>query len=215
MKKNKTKFHLKKSSALKKLNSATTYENRGHAAEFTNASRAARLLRTVMESIMTPAHDRKRFYKLMGAMIDVIQSDSTNIPGNRELRCGDLQLLKGLEFNTGVLLQLVCKTSINRLTGALRISFPTNQLVIPSSVTHFEIIAAGAAIDFEAQSFTRKWVTTGTLAVKDMPTRKITLTVRMEKGSPLPLFLFLHIVFLNNDDRSKKEVISIVAINNL
>jgi hypothetical protein len=82
-------------------------------------------------------------------MMKVIQADASSTRGQRNVLDGKLEMLKGFDFN----LYAPYSVTIDRVTGQLTVTLPpfvpSGMLASPAGATHFKIVSAGAAIDFE------------------------------------------------------------------
>lgn len=210
-----------KGHAAERLRNDPAFEGtRKHWQEFATANQAALLMRQVMESIITPARNRNRYSTLVQLMMRVIKKDPQNIPGQRQLLHSNLRLLKEVEFNYGIPFRDIFKvsytTNVSRQTGNLQITFPSfvpaKKILSPTAATHAKITIAAAAVDFKGNKFTRKWDATDFIPLDNIPTGKMTTTIKLNGGKH-PLILFLHLAFFNNGYKLEQEMISIVEVD--
>jgi hypothetical protein len=135
-------------------------------------------------------------------MLKVIQADTVNARGLRNVLDGDLTMLKGFEFNEhaklGITLRAPYSATIDRVTGELAVNLftftPKNLVSAPSGATHFKIISAGAEIDFPNGTFVAA-TEESDVEPWDMTPVGLTLTNAVTAASTKPLFLFLGIAF--------------------
>jgi hypothetical protein len=114
-----------------------------------------------------------------------------------------MNLLKGFEFNAnailGTTLYVAPATVIDRTAGTLTINIPafvpSSSIVAPQGATHFKLVSAGAAIDFDTHAFTSSRNVSSAYAWDETPVEAIALTNTVAAGTTLPLFLFLGIQF--------------------
>jgi len=176
---------------------------RENGAEFGRAGKAGKMIRTSFRSLLQNTADSGMVARLTRELMKVIQADTTSTRGLRNVIDGEAELLQGFDFNEGGKLSTTLfapfTTSIDRVTGALSADIPSfvpNVMIgYPSGATHFKIMTAGAAIDFEAQAFEQKMAETGILPIDANPTAALNLVNNLTANSTHPLFLALGIEF--------------------
>ena len=176
---------------------------RENGAEFGRAGKAGKMIRTSFRSLLQNTADSTMIARLTRELMKVIQADTTSTRGLRNVIDGEAELLQGFDFNEGGKLSTTLfapfTTSIDRVTGALSADIPSfvpNVMIgYPSGATHFKIMTAGAAIDFEAQAFEQKMAETGILPIDANPTAALNLVNNLTANSTHPLFLALGIEF--------------------
>ena len=128
--------------------------------ELENASRALRIFRLAFRDI-TPRAYSNEIGCLHNRMIQVIMKGN-RAPENRiKLTGGNLGLLEGFDFNFYAKMSYVFRAPyhgrIDRKSGILSLYLPSfvpeEMIVAPEGTTHFSIISAGVAIDFESGLF--------------------------------------------------------------
>ncbi|SHN45718.1 hypothetical protein [Chitinophaga sp. CF418] len=225
MKKNNTSRHKLKrlrGHSAERLHNDPAFENvRKNWQDFTTAARSAKLLRTVMENIMEPVHDRSRQWRLTKAMSQVLRSDKSNPRGEYKPADGDLKLLINVELNTGfpfceVFPESLLNFRIDKKKVRLNI-WPIihdspQQHPLAATATDLEIRLAVADINFSQQSFNIKWASSGMLPFSDPGLEHKQLTVKLDKSSRLPLFLFLAINFYNEGFKERINAIKLVHV---
>jgi hypothetical protein len=172
-------------------------------AEFGRAGKAGRMLRTALKPLLIHSSDSKMVGRLTRKMVEVIQADTINERGLRNVIDGEAELLLGFEFNIngklGTTLYAPFTGAIDRVTGVITIDFdpfvPANMVNAPSGATHFKIISGGAAIDFEAETYVVQTTETAILPWDATPTLAITQTNQVTAASTKPLFLALGVEF--------------------
>jgi len=176
---------------------------RENGAEFGRAGKAGKMIRTSFRSLLQNTADSTMIARLTRELMKVIQADTTSTRGQRNVIDGEAELLQGFDFNEGGKLSTTLfapfTTSIDRVTGALSADIPSfvpNVMIgYPSGATHFKIMSAGAAIDFEGQAFEQKMAETGILPIDANPTAALNLVNNLTANSTHPLFLALGIEF--------------------
>ncbi len=177
---------------------------RENGAEFGRAGKAGKLLRNAVRNLLQNAADSKAVSRLTRLMVRVIQADEVNPRGLRNVIDGESTLLKGFEFNiAGKLstsLYAPYTSTIDRVAGTLTIVIPpfvpANMLAAPTGATHFQLQAAGSAIDFELATYETQTSASAELPLDNTPTTAITLTHTVTANSTHPLFLLLGLNYL-------------------
>lgn len=223
-KKNTSRHKLKRlrGHSAERLHNDPAFENvRKNWQDFTTAARSAKLLRTVMENIMEPVHDRSRQWRLTKAMSKVLRSDKLNPPGECKPADGDLKLLINVELNTGIpFLELfpeslvhfrIDKKKVRLNIWPLRPETPQEHPLAATS-TELEIKLAVADINFSQQSFNIKWVSSGMLPFADPGLEHKQLAVKLDKSSRLPLFVFVAINFYNEGFKERINAIKLLEV---
>jgi hypothetical protein len=80
---------------------------------------------------------------------------------------------------------------------------PVNMIAAPSGTTHFKIISAGAAIDFDAEVFEVDSQSTDLLPWDSASTAAINLTNAVTANNTHPLFLALGVEFYQDVNGTK------------
>lgn len=176
---------------------------RENGSEFGRAGKAGKVLRTAMRVLLLNSADSRMVSRLMQSMIKVIQADAVNERGLRNVIDGEAELLTGFEFNirgklgTSLFAPYTC--AIDRVTGEISVNIPSfiplNMLSAPSGTTHFKIISAGAAVDFEQEDFVVASSETAILPWDTTDTAVINQVNTVTANSTKPLFLALGVEF--------------------
>ena len=176
---------------------------RENGSEFGRAGKAGKTLRTAMRQVLINSADGRMVSRLTQAMTKVIQADATNPRGLRNVIDGEAELLAGFEFNIGGKLGTTLFApfvgTIDRVSGLIGLSLapfvPITMIAAPSGTTHFKIISAGAAIDFEAETFEVTTSETAILPWDATLTAPIDQDNSVSANSTKPLFLALGVEF--------------------
>jgi hypothetical protein len=134
---------------------AKTYRN---GLDFGTASRASKLLRKALRSIVAPFADNRMAGRMTGLLTKVVASDSIHTHGKRRASSGDLALLNGFEFNKHQALCLSPKVFIDRVSGLVKISLPSvsaSHGATSSLPRGARIVAGIVSINFEKGTYTR------------------------------------------------------------
>ena len=184
-------------------NDAAFQRTRENGSEFGRAGIAGRVLRAAFKMLLLNAADNRVTSRLTREMVKVIQADTTNVRGDRTVTDGNLKLLEGFEFNINAALSSTLYAnytdSINRETGEAAVSIdafvPQDNVVAPQGATHFELVAAGAEINFDDESFNLVTAKSDQIEIGLQNQDAQDLTCALTAGSALPIFLLLGIVF--------------------
>ena len=176
---------------------------RENGAEFGRAGAAGKVLRGALRALLQNTADSRMVGRLTREMMRVIQADAINERGLRNVIDGEAELLEGFEFNIngklGTTLYAPFTGTIDRVTGALNVAIPAfvpaNMVAAPSGSTHFKIISAGAAINFENETYEVTTSATADLPLNGTATAVINLANAVTANSTHPLFLALGIEF--------------------
>ena len=176
---------------------------RENGSEFGRAGKAGKMLRVALRQVLINSADGRMVSRLTQAMTKVIQADATNPRGLRNVIDGEAELLTGFEFNIGGKLGTTLfapfETTIDRVSGDIGLTLapfvPTTMIAAPAGTTHFKIISAGAAIDFEAEKFEVTTSETAVLPWDSTLTAPINQDNSVSANSTNPLFLALGVEF--------------------
>ena len=176
---------------------------RENGSEFGRAGKAGKMLRVALRQVLINSADGRMVSRLTQAMTKVIQADATNPRGLRNVIDGEAELLTGFEFNIGGKLGTTLfapfEATIDRVSGDIGLTLapfvPTTMIAAPAGTTHFKIISAGAAIDFEAEKFEVTTSETAVLPWDSTLTAPISQDNSVSANSTNPLFLALGVEF--------------------
>jgi hypothetical protein len=171
--------------------------------EFGRAGKAGKLLRNAIRAMLQNASDSRMVSRLTQKMVEVIQEDTTNPRGLRNVIDGEAELLESFEFNIsgklGTTLYAPFTGTIDRVAGTLTANIPAfvpiNMIAAPGGTTHFKVVSAGAEVDFENETFVMSANASGVLPWDATATAVINLANAVTPNSTSPLFLVLGIEF--------------------
>jgi len=164
---------------------------RENMAEFGRAGKAAKLLRTIFRDVTINAKDRVTQARLAKVTSRIITTDPVNERGARTVSNGDLQQLHNFHFNVraGITDSLFvrCPVNFNRTTGEVTVNIPAfvprNMVQQARGTTHFRIVAAAAAINFDTEQYEYAMQGTPELPYNTDPTQAATLTLALPANS--------------------------------
>jgi len=176
---------------------------RENGSEFGRAGKAGKMLRTTLRALLLSASDSRMTSRLHQQMIKVIQEDTVNERGLRNVIDGEAELLAGFEFNArgklGTTMFAPYEAAIDRVSGELTVDIapfiPANLISAPSGTTHYKIVSGGAEIDFENEVFTVDTKETAILPWDALQTIAVAHVNQVTAASTKPLFIALGIKF--------------------
>ncbi|MBS1566394.1 MAG: hypothetical protein JST39_18570 [Bacteroidetes bacterium] len=197
--------------------------------EFGTAAKAGKLFRITFMPLLRIGSDARVISRIVKSMMDALQFDTTHKRGKRVVSAGDLTMLKGFECNASAPLSATLKmtptATIDRVQGKATVSLgavvPEELIAAPTGATHFKIVTAAAAIDFDKGTHTEDFQSSVLLPWDINPMAALTLTNTLPAASTLPLFLLLGIQFfildagtvypLNNNSSNALQVAAVDA----
>ena len=190
-------------SADKIANDPAFQRTRENGAEFGRAGKAGKVLRTSLRALLQNASDSRMVSRLTTEMLKVVQADTTNPRGLRNVIDGEAEMLQGFEFNIngklGTTLYAPFTGTIDRVTGALTVDIPAfvpiNMIAAPGGTTHYKILAAGVEVDFENETYIVDDNSSAILPWDATASAALNLVNNVTAASTHPLFLVLGIEF--------------------
>jgi hypothetical protein len=201
---------------------------RENGAEFGRAGVASKLLRTALRALVVNASDSRMAGRLTREMVKVIQADTTNTRGLRNVIDGEAELLLGFEFNQNGKLNstffALYIAAIDRVTGALTINIPAfipgNMVAAPQGATHCKLTSAGVEVDFEAGVYVVNTSQSPEILLGPQNQAAVALANAVTAASTKPLFIAFGIEFyqqVNGQLYTLKNgafnALSLVAVN--
>lgn len=185
---------------------AAFQRTRENGSEFGSAAKAGKLLRDTFTTLLISGSDNRIISRLLKAMVDVQKADTTSVRGQRTVTKGNLALLEGFECNIGAPFSATMKAEtvvgIDRPTGKATVSInpfiPQKLIMAPTGATHFKIVTAAAAIDFDSGDKTVDYQATAELPWDINATAAISLQCTLPAASTKPLFVMLGIEFVQS-----------------
>lgn len=188
----------------KRVATETSFERtRENMAEFERAGRSGKLLTDAFRAIANEASDSRQTQRMSRAMSKVIKSDKLNDRGQRKVSDGNIQLLRGFDFNVDAKLTTVFfaphTASIDRVTGTLKVDIPAfvskRMINAPLNTTHFSVVCGAAEVDFDSGIQKGANVSTAELPYGREITQPISLSNVLTPNSTVALFLALGVIF--------------------
>lgn len=176
---------------------------RENMAEFGRAGKASKLLRTALRSVLLTGADPQVSRRLTQAMMRALSADDVNNRGLRTVVDGDLQLLRGFEFNAKAPITQTFYAPftpvVNRATGLMSVLIDAfnarNVVAAPKGATHFKLISAAVSANFETNAYAIVSAESANTPVDEGLVAAIAFDHQLEAGTTDPLFLVLGIEF--------------------
>ncbi|MDB4335201.1 hypothetical protein OAA06_02445 [bacterium] len=165
--------------------------------------KASKLLRTVLMEPILKASDKKVSNRLTTQLLKVIQTDATNVREERTVIGGDLNLLKGFEFNMNASLESVVRApytvGFDRTTGEVAVSIvfnnPSEELLPIEGATHAKFTVGIAAVNFESKEYEGEVVPSAEMLISDITASTIDLTASISANNTQPVFVVLGVEY--------------------
>ena len=159
--------------------------------EFGRAGSAAKLLREIFRDVTVNAKDIITHSRLTEATLRVLKADPINERGKRTVTDGDPRRLKNFHFNerAGIrdILFVKCPVNFNRVSGEVTVTIPSfvpgSSIGKPGGATHFRIMAAATAVNFDTEEYEYARQTTAELPLNTDATEATTLTLTLPANS--------------------------------
>ena len=177
--------------------------SRENAEAFGTSSVSASMILDPASAILFPVTDITRFQKLKSLIHKVLSLDDVSARGKSIIQSRNIPYFLGYELNPKSSLRSLFNTryssSINREKGIVEIiipSFiPTQRIHAPKGTTHFQIIAAGADLDFVEKKCRFSVFKVPVYAWDDMPTEDLHISLNLPENSIHPVFIYLGLRF--------------------
>ena len=172
-------------------NDAVFERTRENMEEFSRAGKAAKLLRTIFRDVTIHAKDKITQARLVKVASRIVMADPINERGKRTVNNGDLQQLHDFHFNVRAGIKDVLfvryPVNFNRVSGEVTVNIPSfvprNSVQQAPGTTHFRILAAAAAINFDTERHEYAMQTTPELPFNSDPLQATTLTLALPANS--------------------------------
>ncbi|MBL0146063.1 MAG: hypothetical protein IPP48_10085 [Chitinophagaceae bacterium] len=171
--------------------------------EFKRAGKAAGLTKTAFRLLLQNVKDGSIHYRLLKALMSVITSDSTSDKGKRHVNAGNINLVKGFDFNNnstlGKTLFAPYSTTIDRASGQVDFTLPAfaprKAINAPAEATHCKIVMAAATIDFTSEQYASNEKETALLPLDMNVVPATTLQAILPANSISPLLVAAGVQF--------------------
>ena len=176
---------------------------RENGAEFGAAGKGGKLVRSAIRILLQNAKDKRVVSRLTTDLLKIVKTDTTNARGLRTVEDGNLELLKGFEFNIngklGATLFTPFVNAFDRVAGDATVSIapfaPSIRIAAPAGTTHFKMVMGAAEVDFTNETSVFESDETAVLPYDSANTAQIDLTASVTANSVLPVIQVLGIEF--------------------
>lgn len=199
---------------------------RENSAEFSRAAQSGKLVRHAFRHLIKDASDSKVVSRLTREMMLCLFMDNVHARGERTVT-ENIMMLKYFDFNFNAKLRstfyVPFVAAADPATGEMGVHIeaytPTSSIVAPVGTTHYQLHAAGAALDFEAKTFESQFMDSPVLPYERSLQPAGSLSVSVTPGSSSPMILVFGISFsqeVNGEQYPLKNnaynALSIVAV---
>jgi hypothetical protein len=193
---------------------------RENLAEFGNAGKGVKTIRSAFRDMLILTSDTKVGTRLQRLAMRIVHTDPVNDRGQRTVAKGDLNILNGFNFNSrnsfGETLYIRPVVQVDRATGAITITIPEFvpkvRIAATPGASHFQIVAAAAAIDFEKEKYDVALVETASLPWSKQKTAANSLSLQLPPNSNLPIVVAMGVTF-EQEVNSKLYLLNSSAFN--
>lgn len=189
--------------AEKVLNDPNFERTRENMAEFGRAGKASVLIREIFRDLTVYAKSNDAHTRLLKVLSRVVNTDPVNARGERTVTNGDLQQLKGFNFNKRAAvrdsLYAKCEVTIDRVTGQTTVAIPAFvpkvMVAAAKGSTHFRIVASAATVNFNTDEYVYQRAVTNELPWNQLEVAASSLTLNLPANSPDTIIVALGIMF--------------------
>lgn len=148
-------------------------------------------MRSIFRDVTINAKDKITQARLLKVFSRIIATDPVNERGERTVNNGDLLQLQGFHFNVRAGISdsffVRCPVSFNRTSGQATVTIPAfvPRIMVQNApgTTHFRIVAAAGAVNFDTERFEYAMQGTTELPYTSDPTTPATLTLALPPNS--------------------------------
>ena len=122
--------------------------------EFSDNATSSKLLRDALRTVISKIGDSRLNLRITQAMMKVLKSDLLNTRGDRKVREGNWDLMKGMELNASssmgstLFMDVVYTDSPTTWEAGIAGFIPQEFLALPKGATHSRISATGVGLNF-------------------------------------------------------------------
>jgi hypothetical protein len=184
-------------------------QTRENGSEFARAGSAGKLLRNVFRPWIRYAADGRMVSRLTKQMVAVIKADAASVRGQRNVLDGELELLRGFDFNKNApfadTFRQEAEYCIDRAQGAAIFStngFNANANIMrPDGASHAQVVMISAEINFETGEYQATESRSAFLDLESQAVPGIVLSNGLPPQSEHPLFMVVGIEFFQEVNR--------------
>ena len=176
---------------------------RENGSEFGAAGKGGKVIRNAIRILLQNAKDKRVVSRLTTDLLKIVKTDAINERGLRTIEDGDMNLLKGFEFNIngklGTSLFVAFTKDFDRAAGDATVGIapfsPKIRIAAPSGTTHFKMVMGAAEVDFANETSVFESDETAVLPYDSADTAAIDLSASVTANSTLPVIQVLGIEF--------------------
>ena len=176
---------------------------RENGSEFGAAGKGGKVIRNAIRILLQNAKDKRVVSRLTTDLLKIVKTDAINERGSRTIEDGDMNLLKGFEFNIngklGTSLFVAFTKDFDRAAGDATVGIapfsPKIRIAAPSGTTHFKMVMGAAEVDFANETSVFESDETAVLPYDSADTAAIDLSASVTANSALPVIQVLGIEF--------------------
>jgi len=176
---------------------------RQHQRDFGQAAKGGKLIRKAFAPLVQEVADWNCVGRLTKTVLNVIQSDLVNPQEQRRITDGNLELLRGFEFNAGCTLSQVLNApfslrediNIGLLSLEIPGFIPSKQLRSPKEASHFQVVMGVGTMDFSGCTYLTAFAETAWMPVDGSSGNTISLVCNLSKTVPNPMFVVAGVRF--------------------
>jgi hypothetical protein len=194
----------KKSPIANKIRYDSNFDRtRENMAEFSRGGKAGKLIRGAFRELLIHASDSMVTSRLTGKCMDMLAGDKVSGRGERTVGKGELEPLRNFNFNDGMSFNnsLSARPTqvYDRATGLLTVTVPEFEPEVmveaPRTTTHFVILAAAIAIDFDNDRYDHALQQTAKLDLGAPTIPGFNMALQLPANSTLPVILAMSAAF--------------------
>ena len=176
---------------------------RENGSEFGAAGKGGKVIRNAIRILLQNAKDKRVVSRLTTDLLKIVKTDAVNERGSRTIEKGDMNLLKGFEFNIngklGSTLFVAYSNDFDRVSGDATVGItpfsPKIRIAAPSGTTHFKMVMGAAEVDFANETSVFESDESAVLPYDSADTAAIDLSASVTANSALPVIQVLGIEF--------------------
>lgn len=177
------------------MNDPAFKRTRENGQEFGTAGKGGQLIRKSQRLLLRQINDNRVTGRLVQELMRVIKSDGVNERGLRTIQDGNMDQLKGFEFNKKGKLTTVFFTgftpTFDRPSGAYDVDIadfvPNEAIDAPRGTTHIQLSGGVSALDFVARSFEEGHILSPLIPYDNQTQAAFTLSATIGAASVLPV----------------------------
>ncbi|RAJ06609.1 hypothetical protein LX64_01736 [Chitinophaga skermanii] len=177
---------------------------RTHRKEFSQVAKTAAAVRGAFADIIAFVKDTTMFRRFSSQLVAVLKADVIHDPGERTVEAGDVTLLETFDFNEKALLRRSCKApytiEADRKKGMVTVDIPSfltiNTINKHKQSTHFKLLVAVCAIDFDGHQTTSFFSTSPAIKMDTVKTDTYKFEAKLAPNETRHLFVSIGIAFL-------------------